>query len=213
MATTDLHDYVTPDGTATPIVHADMKVLADAIDEDTYVICTVSTRPPHAPGRRIFETDSKLSWISDGTTWHVIMARQPRGHAGRTAGFQTIGGTDVAITLDAAQIATGMTFETTSGGRFVAPITGLYRIHAQVYFTGGSAYQAQAAIFKNASKTGMGGKIYTWKADASDYISSCSTFAQLTAGDRIGLGATSTASTWGTDGFNGSYLEMELVGV
>lgn len=214
MATTALHGYVTPEGPAVPTVHLDMKVLADDIDADTYVICTSTTRPAHLSGRRIFETNTKLCYISDGTTWQPVNVGVPRGHAGRTAGFQTLGGTDVAITLDAAQITRGgMTFETSSGGRFVIPVAGLYRINAQVYFTGGSAYQAQAAVFKNSSKVGMGAKIYTWKADASDYISSASTLASLAAGDRVGLGATSASSTWGTDGYNGSYLEVELVGV
>lgn len=214
MATTTLHGYVTPEGPAVPTVHVDMKTLADGIDQDTYVICTSSTRPAHRNGRRIFETNTKLSYISDGTAWQLVSAGAARGHAGRTGGFQTLGGTDVAITLDAAQITRGgVTFETSSGGRFVIPTTGLYRISAQAYFTGGSGYQAHAAIFKNSSKVGMGGKIYTWKADGSDYIAHCSTLALLNANDRIGLGATSASSTWGTDGYNGSYLEVELVGV
>lgn len=214
MANTDLHGYTTPDGPAAPTVHLDMKTLADQIDQDTMVRCTAATRPPHLGGRRIFETDTKIGYISDGTTWQPLIAGAPMGHAGRTGGFQTIGGTDIGIQLNDAQLLRGgMTFETSSAGRFVIPVAGIYRISAQVYFTGGTGYQAQAAIFKNASKTGMGGKVYTWKADSNDYVGVANTFAVLAAGDRIGLGATSSFSTWGTDGYNGSYLEIELVGI
>jgi hypothetical protein len=35
----------------------------------TTLVCTSTTRPAHAAGRTIFETDSRRTWVSDGTNW------------------------------------------------------------------------------------------------------------------------------------------------
>lgn len=69
MGTTPLSGLPYPEATETPFVHIDMKELADATDAKLFVECTSSSRPPHRVGRRIFETDTKLSQISDGTAW------------------------------------------------------------------------------------------------------------------------------------------------
>lgn len=36
------------------------------------VICTSTTRPPHMMDLRIFESDTKFSYISDGAAWHFL---------------------------------------------------------------------------------------------------------------------------------------------
>lgn len=72
MGTTELHDLPYPEGTAQPFVHLDLKRLADDTDPWLYVECTSTTRPPHRAGRRIFETNTKLSYISDGAVWRQL---------------------------------------------------------------------------------------------------------------------------------------------
>lgn len=73
MGTTALHGYPYPEGQAQPQVHLDLKALADGVDLDTAVSCTSTTRPAHRAGRRIFETDTKASYVSDGTNWLVLL--------------------------------------------------------------------------------------------------------------------------------------------
>lgn len=48
----------------------------------TILVCTAATRPAQAAGRVIFETDTKATYISDGTTWMKI--------ANGDTGWQTI---------------------------------------------------------------------------------------------------------------------------
>ncbi|ATW59945.1 hypothetical protein SEA_WALTZ_68 [Arthrobacter phage Waltz] len=176
-----------------------------------------------ADGRTVSDTNPLIVYniasqsveVKDGGGWNGALATPAFAHAGKTDGFQTTVGTDVAIVLNSAQVLKGgFTFETTSGGRLVAPYSGWYRINAQFYITGGSGYRSQSKIYKNSSPSGVGGVGLVWKADGTDFTTHTMTVVQLTAGDRIGLGTTQTAgSAWGTDGYNGTYLEMEYLGV
>lgn len=72
MGTTEHHGYSYPESADQPYVHLDLQGLAVAVDADTYIQCTSVTRPPHRPGRRIYETDTGLSWISDGAAWNML---------------------------------------------------------------------------------------------------------------------------------------------
>jgi hypothetical protein len=75
MGSTAVHGYPYPEGSDQPQVHLDVKALADDIDQDTFVPCTSATRPGHFPGRRIFETDTKATLVSDGSAWLPTVAR------------------------------------------------------------------------------------------------------------------------------------------
>lgn len=69
MGTTPLNSLPYPEATDTPYVHLDIKALADAVAAKLYVECTSGARPAHRPGRRIYETDTARTYISNGTTW------------------------------------------------------------------------------------------------------------------------------------------------
>lgn len=69
MGATDLHAYPYPEGADQPVVHQDLQAALAAVDEDTFIECTAATRPAHLAGRRIFETDTDATYVSDGTTW------------------------------------------------------------------------------------------------------------------------------------------------
>lgn len=69
MGQTALSQLPYPDATEQPYVHLDLKDLADKVDEQLQVTCTSATRPAHKVGRRIYESDTKLEFISDGTSW------------------------------------------------------------------------------------------------------------------------------------------------
>lgn len=72
MATTDIHGWPLPDGTDNPVVHVDMKNLADAMDGQVPFVCTSTTRPPNVPGLVIFETDTKRTRQGDGSRWMIL---------------------------------------------------------------------------------------------------------------------------------------------
>lgn len=41
------------------------------VQEDGLIVCTATTRPPHAAGRRFFQTDTGLFYFSDGTNYKI----------------------------------------------------------------------------------------------------------------------------------------------
>ncbi|ALY10237.1 hypothetical protein SALGADO_71 [Arthrobacter phage Salgado] len=176
-----------------------------------------------ADGRPVSDTNPLIVYniatqsveVKDAGGWNGSLATPAFAHAGKTDGFQTTIGTDVAVVLNSAQVLKGgFTFETASGGRLVVPYSGWYKINAQFYITGGSGYRAQCKVYKNSSPAGIGANGLVWKADGTDFTTHVTSTVQLTAGDKLGLGTTQTAgSAWGTDGYNGSYLEVQYLGV
>ena len=141
---------------------------------------------------------------------NAMKNNDPFGHCGATGGFQTIGGSNVAVTFAAAQrLAGGMTFETASAGRLVIPKSGQYLIMTRIYATGGSAYGVRGGAYVNGTSI-AGSDVKFWKGDGADYFEGMVSRFYFNAGDKIGLGMDTPASmsTWGTDGYNGSWLEL-----
>jgi hypothetical protein len=68
------------------------------------------------------------------------------------------------------------------------------------------------AIRNGATGTPLGARVGLWKADGSDYIGGGTSIIQLNAGDKIQQLQNYVGSCWGTDGWNGNYLEIEYVG-
>lgn len=118
MGTTPVNKLPYPEPTAQPFVHLDIQALAEAADAKLYVECTSSTRPAHKAGRRIFETDTGLSYISDGTTWVRIAE-------GLDADVHHFAGTS-----QTGQVSSEMTTYTTTS--YTAPASGRVLIAAQV---------------------------------------------------------------------------------
>ncbi|MDG4801727.1 hypothetical protein [Micromonospora sp. WMMD980] len=50
-----------------------LRLRAWYIGEDGQILCKSSTRPPHAPGRRIRETDTGRTYESTGTVWAAVL--------------------------------------------------------------------------------------------------------------------------------------------
>lgn len=75
MGQTALQQLPYPEATEQPFVHLDIKELADSVDPLLFVSCLSTLRPAHKIGRRIFETDTKLTYISDGTAWRLLAAQ------------------------------------------------------------------------------------------------------------------------------------------
>lgn len=133
----------------------------------------------------------------------------PFGHAGRTAGFQNVSaGGEVGVT---AQVLSGGM--TASGNALVVPTDGLYLITGKAYATGGSGIRWSTAFRLNSDVWALSPSAVAWKGDAGDYSENASGVRALAAGDRISMSiAVPGHSTWGTDGYNGSWFEVLYVG-
>lgn len=213
---TDYHGYPVPLGTAAPFVHLDLKALADAVDKDIPVVVNDYTALTQLAGitnlKALVKSLNYKMFIHNGTTWQV--AGGVFGHAGKTNGFQAITAADSSFVITTAQILKGgMQFDSAFGGRLVVPVAGTYRVNAQYYYSGSSNITCFGNVYKNGAGTLMPARHMGWKAgDGSDHCASAVGFVQLAAGDKIGIGGNSSANAWGSDGFNGCYIEVELVG-
>jgi len=165
---------------------------------------------PEQHSRALYERN--LVRQNDAEKARLANSGMPFGHIGRTGGFQTLGGADIGVVITVAQeLRGGMTFEAASAGRMIIPKSGLYEIRCRIYGTAGSAYTLDGGAYKN-SVILPGTQATFYKATSSDIKDFTICTVPLVAGDKVGLGMTSTQSTWGTDGYNGSWLEIKYVG-
>lgn len=214
---TDYHGYPVPLGTAAPFVHLDIKALADAVDKDIPVVVNDYNALTQLAGitnlKALVKSLNYKMFIHNGTTWQI--AGGVMGHAGRTAGFQNgfNSSTQLAVQLNSAQVLRGgMTFDAASYA-LVMPATGLYRVTAQGMFTGASGNLNIVVAWKNnSSTTNVGGPASGPKPDGNDVRYSASAIVALNVGDKIGIVQQSAASSWGTTGYDGAYVEAELIG-
>lgn len=63
-----------------------MPGMVSGLTQRGILVCTSTTRPAHAIGRMIYETDTKITVISDGTTWHPQREGYVMGRADLTGG-------------------------------------------------------------------------------------------------------------------------------
>lgn len=161
---------------------------------------------------------SGMVWICTvaGTpgTWHCPSG--PFGHTGRTAGFQD-NSTGSYVDFTAAQeLRGGMTFSAANNSLTV-PFAGRYRISGNGYFTGSSGYLGITYLVLNstgdppAGSAQLGNALCS-KPDANDHSGFVSVVHTLAANDVIRLYTSGLGDTWGTDGYNGSWLEVEYIG-
>jgi hypothetical protein len=138
---------------------------------------------------------------------------------GRTGGFQATGA-NVVVIMDAAQeLRGGMTFDNATDS-LVVPITGRYRAHLKGYLSGSTSSVNTIRVYVNGviGDGSLRGGIYeklissVVKTDSADIYHHSSGVIPLNAGDKVSLGIYSAVSVWGTNGYNGAYLELEYVG-
>lgn len=197
--------------------------LSGAVTPTRYVGATTTGAPTtgtFAVGDWVVDAVTGVKWTCTvaGTpgTWVNAGLSRPIGHTGMTGGFQPCNGAGAYCLFPAAQVLRGGITHNAAQNALVPGKTGLYRITAKGYFTGGTAYQALAYVTRNdAALPPAAGNIIanalTWKADAGDYTGLISEKRTLTAGDLIRLYVQGTSNTYGTDGYNGSYLELEYL--
>lgn len=151
-------------------------------------------------------TAEALEHIETALDWEV---RPPFGHAGRTAGFQNAS-TGAEVGVEAQVLSGGMT---AAGNALVVPTAGLYLLTMKAYATGGSGIRWSAAFRLNGDAWPPSPSVVTWKGDSGDYSANALGIRALAAGDRLSIAVSVPGySTWGTDGYNGSWFEVLYVG-
>lgn len=183
MPATPTFNLPYPAATDTPFVHTDLKKLADGVE-------------------------AALKGVTTG---------KPIGHMGRTAGFQAIGTASttepVRVQMAAAQILRGGVTFSDADDALVIPKAGIYRVSSRGYATGGSPYWFDFRAHRNNIPIDQTIQ-RTWKPNPFDYINETSALVALAAGDLISQYAfvsLSTASTYGTTGFDGAFVSVEWI--
>jgi hypothetical protein len=142
---------------------------------------------------------------------------KPFGHMGRTAAFQGLlaatNPTPVTVGMSAAQeLRGGMTF-IDAEDCLVVPLAGVYDVRIKGYFTGAAEGNCQQGIKVNGTKGGgllQGPQASTNKMDGNDIYPHSGGRVRLVAGDKVALwqSANTSVSTWGTNGYDGAWLEL-----
>lgn len=179
------------------------------LDGDTTPLSPLSLVANLSQGDRVQVMLQQRRAIVYGRAGGDIPPPQPEkpfifGHMGRTGGFQTIGKNWTEVQMDTAQILSGGV--TKNGNSLVAPVAGLYRITGRGYTSGGGGGDdGIAGVFINGSLRFHAG---TGKTTGNDVTAMVQAVERLNAGDKVSLWQL-YQSAYGTNGYNGSYLELE----
>jgi hypothetical protein len=159
--------------------------------------------------------DAAIGAPSGGGGGGFAPGTKPFGHMGRTQGFQAVSNTNNSIIgFTAAQILHGgVTFDAANNA-LIVPISGYYRVNIKGYASGGTApYMMTFLAYRNGAS--LSEHFTVSKPDGNDMCSSASGIVSLNAGDKITEYCASNpaagSNTWGTNGFNGTFIEIEWV--
>lgn len=157
---------------------------------------------------------SSPSFTTDYAKWDGP-GQLPYGHMGRTAGFISLGGAITTIPMDVVQeLRGGMLFDNPNDA-LIPPLTGRYHVHLKGFFSGAAAGVNQTGIKVNgATPNGINQKVISAasKMDGNDIFVHSSGTIPLNAGDKVSMYEYSSVSAWGTNGYDGAFLELSYVG-
>lgn len=195
----------------------DLAILADTANVATVCVNAAAMDAlSDSQGRLAIRVDLGYAlYYNDGAgNWKPVPLATPFGHMGRTAGFMALSTTTATVVMDAAQeLRGGMTFDNANDA-LVIPQSGLYTITMKLYTSGGSSgvkHTMTLTKLVGGAVSGVGIQIY--KADTADWYGTTCMTVPLLANDKLYLSAavvSGTSNTWGTDGYNGTFLEAEF---
>lgn len=155
----------------------------------------------------------------DPTKWRSTL-EVPFGHMGRTQGFQAGASATVEtqVVTTAQKLKGGMMFDAQTSS-LIIPRDGLYLIRVRAYFSGGTSdvclmkprFRMPAGVPDPAEVSG------NWLSlpkgtGLADVHFSVEREIPLVAGTKIEHWFLSNLSVWGTDGYNGTWLEARYIG-
>lgn len=155
--------------------------------------------------------------VFTGGKWQPETPMPAFGHMGMTGGFQNVSSPDwTTLKIDAAQELVGGVAFDAAAKALVAPTAGRYQIVARFYATGtggGNAASGQVLLNRSGANSVLDGS-YTnfWKGSNLDFTNISTMTRLLQAGDKISMQMIYASSTWGTTGYNGSWLELLYIG-
>ena len=135
------------------------------------------------------------------------------GHVGRTTSFHNGNSAWSVVAMEAVpgSLQGGMTFDGSSPNwALVVPKSGWYRMYMQAYFTGGAGLY-MAVLYINNSSSDFA--IRSYKQSGDDATFGHAGIRYLRKEDKVNFWFYSANgnNTWGTNGYNGSWFELEHV--
>jgi hypothetical protein len=143
--------------------------------------------------------------------WYPIAGSGLRAHRGKTNGFQAISAsTNTDPILATMDINVGGFTDYVNSG-ITVPVGGFYRVHANIYFTGGVSDYVATLVFR--SGTHMFGSTVP-KPNLSDVQVGATDVIPMQSGQNVGSVAVASGavSVYGTTGYNGSRILVEYAG-
>lgn len=171
------------------------------------------------PGLRIVALDRPGTpvMVYSGGKWQPETPMPAFGHAGMTGAFQNVSSPDwTTLKIDAAQeLVGGVTFDAAAKA-LVVPASGRYQIVARYYATGtggGNGVFGRVMYNRNGTVAEVEGSYASfWKGNGNDFINVSTLTRNFQTGDKIFMQMVYASSSWGTTGYNGSWLELLYIG-
>lgn len=158
---------------------------------------------------------SSSSFTTDVDRWIGASLDVPFGHMGRTAGFQTLSSMTTVVMNAAQELKGGVTYDNTNNA-LIVPTAGRYMVNMKGYFSGSASRQNVIGLLVNgAESTPLGNQMTSAgsKDDSADIAIKTSGVMTFAKNDKLSLYATSYAgSIWGTNGYNGCFLQILYIG-
>ena len=154
---------------------------------------------------------SGFDWVRDIDATGNPVWVQPGmdAHAGKANGFQNMsGGKFVKFDL---QTQRGGFTTVDDGSALVFPVSGLYRVTARCYLSGGGAGEYGAAIRQVGDNSVIQWLHVQKPSGGSDASADTSFMRPFAAGSGVRMWLDVPIATWGSTGYDGCYLEAELI--
>lgn len=144
------------------------------------------------------------------TGWYPLAGADIFAHRGKSGAFQAAGTTAREDVLAVSQIRRGGGTDSGVGGMAV-PTGGYYRLVHNTYYSGGGAL---AWVASSVAINGTRIKDQQMYFSGSDNQVGSTVVYPLKTGDIVSLWAVAAGNTntYGSDGFNGAYVEYEYLG-
>lgn len=135
------------------LLNLGMQSVSDAItplNARSFKTVTSTTRPAHLAGLRIFETDTKKSYISDGTNWVGVGSTPEHAWLVKTTAYNIPPATPVVVTAWDTVDTAGMSFNN-STGTITVSTAGWYDVRIDFHWAGSAGGGRTAQILRTRS--------------------------------------------------------------